>query len=259
MISSRNILIQSSITSIFLLMHLNTVLAANIDATVDWSQRVEMSTGVSGTVARVNVKAGERVEKGRVLLALNAKHFKAAVQQASAAQRNARYALAEAKREWERAQELYERTVLSDRDLQLAENAYVAAQASQAKADASLAIAEKDLAVSMIRAPFAAVVIARQAEIGQVVITQLQAAPMLTLAASDAYIARGLLSVPDLNGLSIGQVVDVSTGGQRYPGEIVQLGMEPVDAAQGLYAVEVRFPTAESVVRAGQHAVIHLP
>jgi multidrug efflux system membrane fusion protein len=192
-------------------------------------------------------------------LALNAKHFKAAVQRARAAQRNARYALAEAKREWERAQELYERTVLSDRDLQLAENAYVAAQASQAKADSELADAEKDLAVSMIRAPFAAVVISRQAEVGQVVVTQLQAVPMLTLAASDAYIARGMLPLPELRALTIGQAVDVSTGGERYRGEIVLLGLEPADAEQGLYAVEVRFPAADHVVRARQHAVIHLP
>jgi multidrug efflux system membrane fusion protein len=259
MMCSRNIFLRNIITAVSLLMSLNTVLAANIDATVDWSQRVEMSTGVSGTVAEVNVQAGERVEKGRVLLALNAKHFKAAVQRARAAQRNARYALAEARREWERAQELYERTVLSDRDLQLAENAYVAAQASQAKADSELANAEKDLAVSMIRAPFAAVVLSRQAEVGQVVVTQLQAVPMLTLAASDAYIARGILSLPDLRALTIGQVVDVSTGGERYRGEIVLLGMEPADAEQGLYAVEVRFSAADHVVRAGQHAVIHLP
>jgi multidrug efflux system membrane fusion protein len=240
-------------------MSLNTVLAANIDATVDWSQRVEMSTGVSGTVAEVNVQAGERVEKGQVLLALDGTRFKAALKQAKAAQRNAHYALAEAKREWERAQELYERTVLSDRDLQLAENAYVAAQARQAKADSELANAEKDLADSMIRAPFAAVVLSRQAEVGQVVVTQLQAVPMLSLAASDAYIARAMLPLPDLRALTIGQAVDVSTNGGRYHGEIVLLGLEPIDAEQGLYAIEVRFPAADHVVRARQHAVIHLP
>ncbi|WP_126453939.1 efflux RND transporter periplasmic adaptor subunit [Sulfuriflexus mobilis] len=259
MVCSRNIFLQSLIVGVSLLLSLNTVLAANIDATVNWSQRVEMSTGVSGMVAEVNAKTGERVEKGQLLLALDATRYQAAVLQARAAQRTARYALAEAKREWERAQELYDRTVLSDRDLQLAENAYVAAQASQAKADAALANADKDLADSMIRAPFAAVVIARQVEVGQTVVSQLQAVPMLTLAASDAYIARGRLTVSDLSALRIGEAVDVSTGGQRYRGEIVELGMEPVDAQQGLYAVAVRFPAATDVVRFGQHAVIHLP
>lgn len=259
MISSRNTFIQNTIASIFLLLQFNTALAANIDATVNWSQRVEMSTAVSGTVARVNVKAGERVEKGQLLLALDATRFEAALQQARAAQRNARYLLAEAKREWDRARELYERTVLSDRELQLAENAYVAAQEIQAKADADRANADKDIAESMIRAPFAAVVISRKAEVGQTVVSQLQAVPMLTLAATDAYIARAMLSTTDLNALSIGQTVDVSTGGQRHKGEIVQLGMEPVDATQGLYVIDVRFPATDSVVRAGQHAVIHLP
>lgn len=259
MISSRNISLLNIITATVLLMNANTVLAANIDAIVGWSQRVEMSTGVSGTVAEVNVKVGERVEKGRVLLSLDATRFNAAVQEAKAAQRTARYALAEAKREWDRARELYERTVLSDRELQLAENAHVAAQASQASADARLTNAKKDLADSIIRAPFAAVVISRQVEAGQTIVTQLQAVPMLTLVASDAYIARGLLPASDLQALSTGQAVDVSTGGQQFHGEIVQLGMEPVDTQQGLYAIEVRFSATDKVVRAGQHAVLHLP
>lgn len=258
MMCSRNLLLAGLITA-SLLMNPGAIQAADIDARLGWSQRVEMSTGVSGTVAKVSAQAGERVEKGRLLLALDATRFKAALQQAKAAQRDARYALEEAKREWERAQELYERTVLADRALQLAENAYVTAQASQARADAALANADKDLADSMIRAPFAAVVVSRQAEVGQTVVTQLQATPMLILAASDAYIARGQLSLSDLSALRIGEAVDVSTGGQRYRGEIVELGMEPVDAQQGLYAVAVRFPAAADVVRAGQHAVIHLP
>lgn len=258
MMCSRNTFLQGVI-AVSLLINLNTVQAANIDAEVKWSQRVEMSTAVSGTVAEVNVKAGQRVEKGSLLLALDATRFKAVLKQAKAEQRIASYVLAEAKRERERAQELYDRTVLSDRDLQQAENLYIAEQANKARADADLANAEKDLADSMIRAPFASVIVSRQAEVGQTVATKLQVVPMLTLAASDAYIARGLLSISDLNTLSAGQAIDVSTGGQRYHGEIEQLGMEPVDAGKGLYAVEVRFNAADSVVRAGQHAVLHLP
>jgi len=258
MICLRNFLF-AVVSGIYLLLNTNSVLAANIDATVNWSQRVEMSTGVSGTVSTVNVKAGDRVEKGQLLLALDATRFKATLQAAKAAQRSARYALDEAKREWERAEELYERTVLADRDLQLAENAYVAAQANMARAEAALANAGKDLGESMIRAPFAAVVVSRQAEIGQTVITQLQAVPMLTVAASGYYLAHGLLGLSDLNALRVGQSVDVSTSGERFQGEIVNLGLEPVDVKQGLYAVEVRFAAPKSIVRAGQHAVLHLP
>ncbi len=258
MMCLRNTFVQGVIT-VSLLINLNTVQAANVDAEVRWSQRVEMSTAVSGTVAKVNVKVGQRVAKGSLLLALDATRFNAALKQAKAAQRNATYILAEARREKERAQELYDRTVLSDRDLQLAENLYIAEQAKKARADADLANAEKDLADSMIRAPFASVIVSRQAEVGQTVATKLQVVPMLTLAASDVYIARGLLPLSDLNTLRAGQAVEVSTGGQRYHGEIEQLGMEPVDAGKGHYAVEVRFSVAGAVVRAGQHAVLHLP
>jgi len=258
MMCLRNNLLQG-IVAASLLLNLNAVQAANIDADVKWSQRVEMSTAVSGTVAKVNVKAGQRVEKGSLLLALDATRFAAGLKQAKAAQRNASFLLAEAKRERERAIELYERTVLSDHDLQQAENLYVSAQAHMAKANADLANAEKDLADSMIRAPFASVIISRHVEVGQTVASQLQTVPMLTLAATDAYVARGLLTISDLNALRAGQKVDVSTGGQRYPGEVEQLGMELVDAEKKLYAVEVRFSAGDAVIRAGQHAILHLP
>lgn len=258
MMSLKNIFL-SSFIAVSLLLNINLAQAANTDAKVKWSQRVVMSTAVSGTVTSVNVKIGQHVKKGDVLLRLDTSRFDAALKKSNAVQRNAAYVLAEAKREKDRAEELYDRGVLSDRDLQQGENLYVAEQANKAKADAMLTNAKKDLEDSVIKAPFAAVIVARQVEVGQTVATSLQAVPMLTLAASDAYIASSVLLLSDLNELKAGQAIDVSTGGERYTGKVEALGMEPVDAEKGLYVVDVRFNAGDNIVRAGQHAILHLP
>lgn len=247
----------SAVVGMFLSLVCGHAVAADIDAKVAWSQRVELGTAVSGTIAEVNARIGQRVSQGDALLQLDATRFKAAVKQTRARLKQKKYALDEANREWQRAQELYERTVLSDRDKQLAENAYIAALAEHAQAAAAKINAAEDLQDSVIHAPFDAVVLERSAEPGQVVISRLQATPLLIIAATGSYLAQAALRPGDLNGLQPGQAADVSIGGERYKGEIHSIGLEA--DTQGKYLIQVRFTTGDSVIRSGQQAILHLP
>ena len=95
-------------------MHLN-------QATLQWGQRAELGTLVSGVVAEVPVRAGQSVNKGALLVTLDDRGFRARVQGAQAAVTRTGVRFEEAKREQERAIELYDRTVLSEHERQLAE------------------------------------------------------------------------------------------------------------------------------------------
>jgi len=234
------------------------VLAVDVDGQVAWSQRIEMSTPVSGVVDEVLVNVGDRVEKNDVLLRLQPHRFKSALSSSTAAKKDALYKLKEAEREWDRSQELYERTVLADRDLQLAENDLVAAKAVYAKAEAHYNSTKLDMAESVMRAPFAAVVLERHAQPGQSVVTRLQTVPLVTLAATTHYHATGSVSASDANQLASGQAVAVTVNGQRYNGILSSVGFEPVKDT-GSYPVIVRFTTGGSLLRAGQAATLHLP
>lgn len=234
------------------------VLAADIDGKIAWSQRIEMSTTVSGIVGEVLVNPGDSVEKDDVLLRLDPSRFNVAVASTAATEKDAKYKLKEAEREWDRAQELYERTVLADRDLQLAENALVAAQAEFARAKARHTSAKRDLFESVIRAPFNAMILARQAQPGQTVVTRMQSVPLLTIAATTNYHASGLVSASVADKLATGQAVDVTINGQRYNGILASIGYEPEKNTE-VYPVTVRFATGGDLLRAGQSATIHLP
>ena len=233
-------------------------LAADIDGKIAWSQRIDLSTTVSGLVDEVLVNAGDKVEKGEVLLRLQSDRFNAALVSADAVKKDAKYKLKEAEREWDRAQELYERTVLSDTDLQLAENLLVSAQADFAQASAQQVNAKRDVTESVIRAPFAAVVLQRHAQPGQIVVTRTQSVPLITIAATKNYHASGAVLASVAGQLVKGEVVAVSVSGKRFNGILSSIGFEPIKGTQ-TYSVVVSFTTGGDLLRAGQSATIHLP
>ncbi|MHB9102018.1 MAG: efflux RND transporter periplasmic adaptor subunit, partial [Sulfuricella sp.] len=81
--------------------------AESFPATLQWSQRVELSPRVSGIVREVGVNAGDRVRKGRSLLALDAAPYQARVAESRAAVARFTEETAEAQRDLVRTQELY--------------------------------------------------------------------------------------------------------------------------------------------------------
>jgi len=243
---------------IFNLSIMGVASAADVDARIDWSQRIDMSTAVSGVVEEVRVNAGDRVNKGDILLRLQADRFKAVLSSAQAAKKDAQYKLKEAEREWDRAKELYDRTVLSDRDLQLAENGLISAKAVFAHASANQTNAKRDMEESVIRAPFDAVILARHAHPGQTIVTRMQSVALISVAATKNYHAKGVVPIDSANKLASGQAVSVTVDGKRFNGILSSVGYEP-EKDTGTYPVVVRFTTGGSLLRAGQSATLHLP
>jgi len=236
----------------------NISLADDISATINWSQRVDMSTPVSGVVDTVSANVGSKVNKNDVLLRLQTARFEAALTSATANKKDAQYKLKEAEREWDRAQELYDRTVLSDRDLQLAENSLIAAKAAYVTASANYITAKQDLEDSVIRAPFDAVVLKRHVQPGQTIVTRMHAEPLVTIAATEHYHANGAVPVVTANKLTSGQAVSVTVSGEKFVGTLISVGYEPIKNTE-TYSVVVRFTSGGEILRVGQAATINLP
>ncbi len=235
------------------------VFAADLPAVLQWSQRAELSVPVSGVVQSVNVEVGERVKKGQVLLALDSAILQAKVAEGQATISRLVAEAAEAKRELDRVQELYDRTVVATAELDMAKLKLVRAESLLAEARASLRQHQKMLADSSVRAPFDAVVVARQVEPGMSVAAGLQTQTLLVLARAGEMIARLQLNAGQIDGLKVGQAVTVLAGGQSYAGKIKSLGLEPVKAGDvAVYQADVVFPSREQL-RAGGNAVVKLP
>ena len=235
--------------------------AAEVNGRLEWAQRVVLGVPVSGVISEVSVQPGDRVEAGSALLKLDARGFQARVLAAKAKVEGLRPAHDEAQRELERAEELYERMLMSDHELMEAKIAFGRADAEFRRAEAELVDAEMALQYSEIRAPFPAVVLLRHGQVGQTVANQLQSVALLELAEAGRMAAQAQVGYAQVTRLKKGAKVAVSTGGKRYDGVVESLGAEP--AAQGkegpLYSVRVVFETNGRLLRAGQPAKLDLP
>ena len=119
-------------------------LALDIKAELDWARRVELGTPVKGVVQHVMAQSGQRLARNDVLLQLDDRAFKSRAKGLKAQVAHYKAEFVEAEREQERALELYDRTVLSDHELQVAKNNLIAAEARYQKGQMSLVQAELD-------------------------------------------------------------------------------------------------------------------
>jgi multidrug efflux system membrane fusion protein len=218
-----------------------------------------MSTLVSGTVASINARPGQQVRKGDVLLTLDDTSFNASLRAANAKVKRLGEATKEAKREWERNQEMYERTLLSNHDLEVARIEYVSLESQYQEARAERELRSIDLDNSRIRAPFDGVILARQAEVGQTVIASDQPVTLLSMAGTGEYLAQADVDRDTAMAVSSGQTVVVTVNGSEYPGTIRNPGLEPV-AGTAKYRLDAVFKIGDKIIlRAGSPATIRLP
>lgn len=253
------------ILSILALMAAAPAMAADLPATLQWSQRVELAAPVSGIVQAVRVNVGDRVKKGQVLVSLDATSYAAGVSEAQAEVARAKEEERDAKLNLDRVQELYNRTVIATSELEAAQLRQVRAKSNLDGAKARLLANQTQLRDAAVRAPFDGLVVARQVEPGQTVASQLQPQTLIVLARAGEMIARGKASLAQVEKLKPGQSVSVDVAQKNYNGKIKTLGLEPMVGngsgkadGQGEYLIEAVFPV-QDVLRAGTPAVIKLP
>ena len=237
------------------------VAAAEWTARLDWQRRLELSTPVSGIIREVPVRPDQRVAKGDLLVGLDQRLFDARLDRARARLAKAREERDEAVRELERTQELFERTLLSVHDLQLAQIAATGAEADHSSAEMELAEAEIKLEYSRILAPFDARVVSVPAQSGETVVSRLQARTLVVVAPAGRMRARAWVDGEQLQGLSVGMAAEVAVGERSYPAEVSGVALEPGKGSdeRPLYRLEVDFALPpDRVLRPQQAAKIRI-
>lgn len=236
--------------------------AAEVPAVLQWSQRVELSTPVSGVVQTVNVAVGDRVRQGQALLRLDERVYAGRVDESAAMVARNKEEVSEAQRDLKRVQELYDRTVISVSELEQARLRQARAAALLKESQARQRQDLKNRDDTTLRAPFDAVVVARQAEPGQAVAATLQPQSLLVVARAGEMLARAQVQEAQLANLKMGQEVEVNVGKQHFRGKVKTLGLEPTTRDKSglpLYPLDVIFVPAETQLRAGAAATLNLP
>ncbi len=161
------------------------------DGVVEAVRQTVLAAQVAGAVVELNVKAGDRVAAGQVLLRLDARAAEQAVAASDAQAASARASLALATQELERQRQLFQKNYISQAALERAEAEF---KANQAQLNAQLAqagAARTQTGFHLVRAPYAGVVAEVPVTLGDMA---MPGRPLLTL--YDPKALRVTASVP---------------------------------------------------------------
>ncbi len=130
-------------------------------------RKAVVSAKIQGRLADLRVEEGSRVREGDVIARLESADLRARVQQARASILRAEADLDEARRQERLSGDLAREKVVSQDALDAARSRVRIGEAALEQAKADLGLAQAQFADTLIRAPFAGVVVKKMAEIGE--------------------------------------------------------------------------------------------
>ena len=195
--------------------------SAVYDGVVEAVRQTVIAAQVPGAVVALNVKAGDRVQAGQVLLRLDARAAQQEAAASAAQVQAARAGLEAASRDYERQRQLFEKNYISRAALDRAEAQYKSAQAQAAAQLASAGAARTQSDFYVVKAPYAgvvadvAVVLGDMAMPGRPLLTVYDPAALRVKAAIPQTVATRLSSSAqpeaELPGVTAGRVQPVKT------------------------------------------------
>lgn len=218
---------------------------------------VAVSPEIGGTVVELPVDFGDRVERGAVLLRLDATELtlRAAAARAGVAQADA--VVQQARSNYERAVALHKQQVVSKETLDGATRELQVAEANRDAAAKQLAIAEKHVADAVLRSPVTGFVAARHVAVGQYVAPY---TPVMQLVVVDPLKLR--FEAPERFVADVRTDLPVSVEIEAFPGEqfagtVTRIG-STVDPTTRTLLVEGAIPNPDARLKPGQFAHVRL-
>ena len=224
-------------------------------------RKASVASKVTGTLVALMVEEGSRVKQGEVIARMENIDVSAFRDQAAANLNTARATLEQTKADRDNAQKEYERykqlmakEYISRSDYEVVETRYrragegvKAAEAVGHAGEAALQNAKASLDYTLIRAPFDAIVLTKNADIGDIV-TPLGAAAnakaaVVTIADMNSLQVEVDVSETSITTIRVGQPCDIQLDAlpeMRFRGEVYSI-VPTVDRSKATVLVKVRF------------------
>ena len=143
---------------------------------------VDVGVQVSGTIAKIKADFNDNVKKGQVIAVLDTTLYYATKVDALATLQRTEIAEKQAKIEYDRSKNLFDNKVEAQADFDLAKTAYQNAAGNVVSASAQLKKSVINLRYCTITAPISGVVIARNIQLGNMVIASFSSPVLFTIA-----------------------------------------------------------------------------
>lgn len=231
--------------SIILFMYITNVQSTEIDATMNWANIHRVSFVVEGIVSDGVVKIGGKVEKGALLAQLNSQYFEFLVEQNLAKVDQITPLLLDAKLDLHHAEELYERTVLSEVELQKIKGRHETLAARKRELQSFYQFSKWQAGLAILKANEDAYVIDSNILPGMVISKENKADIYIELASVKQAVAIAWLDASQKDDLKLNDKMRVKVAQKTIPATLLSLAMKP--NSEKKYRLEAIFNFAKVI------------
>lgn len=217
--------------------------------TMESVTQVNVGTQVTGIIEHLYVDYNDHVTKGQLLAELEKTLLDSDLKSADANMASAKASYEYAKANYERDKKLHDEQLISDYEFQTSERDYDVARLSYEKSKADRVRAAKNLNYAEIYSPIDGIVISREVEVGQTVVSSMNVADLYVIADLENMQVVGNVDEADIGQVKVGQHVTFTV--DAYPddifsGTVTQVRLNPTTTSNVVtYEVIVNAPNPD--------------
>ncbi|HAN37368.1 MAG TPA: efflux RND transporter periplasmic adaptor subunit [Chitinophagaceae bacterium] len=216
-----------------------------------------VSTRLMGTITKVNVNVGDKVQAGQTLAVVNSSDVAAKGAQVDAMIAEAEAHLTNAQKDYDRYTQLYQQQSASAKELDNITLQYQAAKARVAAAKQMRNEVNVNAQYAVIKAPFAGIVSQKNATIGGMATPGM---PLFTIEQGGALVAYVGIPESDVQHIQVGNIatINVSATNSTYQGKVLELNASS-QFTGGQYMAKISITSPNANLYAGMYVQVTIP
>lgn len=217
--------------------------------TMESVTQVNVGTQVTGIIEHLYADYNDHVKKGQLIAELEKTLLDSDLKSADANMASAQASYEYAKANYERDKQLHDEQLISDYEFQTSKRDYDVARLSYEKSKADRVRAAKNLNYAEIYSPIDGIVISREVEVGQTVVSSMNVADLYVIADLENMQVVGNVDEADIGQVKVGQHVTFTV--DAYPedvfsGTVTQVRLNPTTTSNVVtYEVIVNAPNPD--------------
>ncbi len=217
--------------------------------TVESVTQVDVGTQVTGIVDKLYADYNSVVHKGELIAEIEKTLLESELKSADANMESARLTYEYNRTNYERDKKLHDKQLISDYEYQTSLKDYEVSKTAYEKAQADRVRAAKNLNYAEIYSPIDGVVISREVEVGQTVVSSMNVANLYVIADLDNMQVIGNVDEADIGQVKLGQNVTFTVEAypdDKFQGHVTQVRLNPTTESNVVtYEVVVAAPNPE--------------
>ncbi len=191
---------------------------------------VDVGTQVTGIISNLFVDYNDEVTKGQLIAEIDKTVLQSELQSADATLASAKATYEYTKKNYERDQALHAEKLISDYEYQTSKKDYEVAKMAYEKGQADRVRAAKNLTYAEITSPIDGIVVSREVEVGQTVVSNMSVASLYVIADLDHMQVVGAVDEADIGQVKVGQHVTFTVDAypdDTFTGTVTQVRINP--------------------------------